>query len=581
MRKKDGMMWMREVKSKNKFLSFTICLWDIRSVISTVPFAAVYVLFYLVLSALSASITSLLIEKLTNSVLLSNTLFLTNILFYIAFYVVTQLLSFGYAIAMNTFVFEKVTSEMNRRLSMKMLDIEYFSLENEKELNKIYKSRECINEERVSDAFICMLSIFSTLTAIISSFAIAMKWSFILPFILLLCYIPESMIRNKAVKEENAEKDKLLLSEREKNDLWKVFFRKESAKEIRIFQTGKFLEEKWKQQNISLYSNLWDIKNRGMKKVFGARLLRMLGLIGCMIIVSIKCVRGELLAGAMAGAIALLPSVQDSFSLLGNRYYRLRQDMPYLRSLFQFLNQNSHNHSCVLTIKNRIRVKNASFRYDERQEALSHISFEIFRGEKVAVVGENGAGKSTLLKCLLGMYPLENGSIEYDNICLKRGEKYDYDNISIMLHEFGKYSIKVSENIAFENAAPGMAEEVGLEDVMLGKEFGGTELSGGEWQRIALARCLKKNADFYILDEPTSQLDPVYERDVVRSVLEYLKRKTVLIVTHRMGICRFVDKVIVLNKEHEIAGIGKHEELMETCETYRELYNNQAQWYVG
>ena len=192
MRKKDGMMWMREVKSKNKFLSFTICLWDIRSVISTVPFAAVYVLFYLVLSALSASITSLLIEKLTNSVLLSNTLFLTNILFYIAFYVVTQLLSFGYAIAMNTFVFEKVTSEMNRRLSMKMLDIEYFSLENEKELNKIYKSRECINEERVSDAFICMLSIFSTLTAIISSFAIAMKWSFILPFILLLCYIPES-----------------------------------------------------------------------------------------------------------------------------------------------------------------------------------------------------------------------------------------------------------------------------------------------------------------------------------------------------------------------------------------------------
>ena len=335
MRKKDGMMWMREVKSKNKFLSFTICLWDIRSVISTVPFAAVYVLFYLVLSALSASITSLLIEKLTNSVLLSNTLFLTNILFYIAFYVVTQLLSFGYAIAMNTFVFEKVTSEMNRRLSMKMLDIEYFSLENEKELNKIYKSRECINEERVSDAFICMLSIFSTLTAIISSFAIAMKWSFILPFILLLCYIPESMIRNKAVKEENAEKDKLLLSEREKNDLWKVFFRKESAKEIRIFQTGKFLEEKWKQQNISLYSNLWDIKNRGMKKVFGARLLRMLGLIGCMIIVSIKCVRGELLAGAMAGAIALLPSVQDSFSLLGNRYYRLRQDMPYLRSLFR------------------------------------------------------------------------------------------------------------------------------------------------------------------------------------------------------------------------------------------------------
>lgn len=571
---------MRDVKSKNKFLPFTICLWDIRSVISTVPFAAVYVLLYLMLSSLSGSIISLLIEKLTDSVLSGNAVFLNNILFYIAFYVVTQLLSFGYAIAMNTFVFEKVTSEMNRRLSMKMLDIEYFSVENEKELNKIYKSRECINEERVSDTFICIISICSILTAIISSFAIAMKWSFILPFILLFCYIPETVVRNKAVKEENAEKDKLLPLEREKTDLWKVFFRKESAKEIRIFQTGKFLEEKWKRQNISLYSNLWNIKNNGMKKVFGARLLRMLGLVGCMIIISIKCVRGELLAGAMAGAIALLPSVQDLFSTLGNRYYRLKQNMPYLRSLFLFLKQNNHNHSCTLTIKDRIRVKDVSFRYDERQEVLSHISFEISQGEKIAVVGENGAGKSTLIKCLLGMYPLEKGSVEYDNICLKKGEKYDYDNISIMLHEFGKYSMKVSENIAFEKAVPGMVEEVGLEDIMLGKEFGGTELSGGEWQRIALARCLKKNAEFYILDEPTSQLDPVYERDVVRSILDYLEKKTVLIVTHRMGICRFVDKVIVLNKAHEIAGIGKHEELMETCETYRELYTNQAQWYL-
>ena len=130
-----------------------------------------------------------------------------------------------------------------------------------------------------------------------------------------------------------------------------------------------------------------------------------------------------------------------------------------------------------------------------------------------------------------------------------------------MPHEFGRYCLTVAENIGFDDADSVHPENFSLENWFLGKEYGGQELSGGQWQRVALYRCLHKDAEFYVLDEPTAYLDPSHEAEAVAEILEQLKDKTVLIITHRIGICRLMDQVIVMDKNHKIAGTGSHEEL--------------------
>ena len=195
------------------------------------------------------------------------------------------------------------------------------------------------------------------------------------------------------------------------------------------------------------------------------------------------------------------------------------------------------------------------------------------------LVGENGAGKTTLIKCLLGLYPLKSGSISYDKVLVSAERDCDYSNISVMPHEFGRYCLTVAENIGFDDADSVHPEDFSLENWFLGKEYGGQELSGGQWQRVALYRCLHKDAEFYVLDEPTAYLDPSHEAEAVAEILEQLKDKTVLIITHRIGICRLMDQVIVMDKNHKIAGTGSHEELSQTCPVYQKLYESQAEWY--
>ena len=157
-------------------------------------------------------------------------------------------------------------------------------------------------------------------------------------------------------------------------------------------------------------------------------------------------------------------------------------------------------------------------------------------------------------------------------------QAFDPNIISLMAHEFGRYRMTTAENIGFGQAEQVDVSKLGLKNVFLGKEDGGEELSGGQWQKIALARCLQKKAQFYILDEPTASMDPVHEREAIKEILEQL-RETVLLITHRIGFCREMDKILVMKSDHTLAGVGNHEELMMNCSTYRNLYESQAKWY--
>ena len=249
------------------------------------------------------------------------------------------------------------------------------------------------------------------------------------------------------------------------------------------------------------------------------------------------------------------------------------------------------------------QLQNVSFRYPGCMDyVLKDVSFEIRKGEQVAVVGENGAGKSTLVKLMLNLYSRDSGEILF---CGKPvaayGEKIK-DICDYLPQDFIRYQGSLRENVLLHNMSrhiqntgisddrviralervglSGLLEEIGYNlDIPLGKLFeDGRELSGGQWQRVALARALVGESEHIFLDEPTSALDPVSEIQVMEAFLETAAGRTAVIVSHRIGVARRCDKILVIERQR-VVECGTHAELMGHAGPYRKMVELQAALY--
>ncbi len=243
-----------------------------------------------------------------------------------------------------------------------------------------------------------------------------------------------------------------------------------------------------------------------------------------------------------------------------------------------------------------IRFENVSFAYPDGRVALTNINFSIKRGEKIALVGENGAGKSTLVKLLLRFYEPTQGTITVDGKDLASFDLKSWRSaISCVFQDFGQYHLTVHENIALGdlNAQPEAiskaAQKSGFETTQeklplgantpLGKEFGGTSLSGGEWQKLAMSRAfVRESASLLILDEPSSSLDPQSEQAIFKLFAEQSQGKTALLITHRLGSVKMTDRILVL-KKGRLAEEGTHHHLLNLNQEYASLFLLQANQY--
>ncbi len=246
-----------------------------------------------------------------------------------------------------------------------------------------------------------------------------------------------------------------------------------------------------------------------------------------------------------------------------------------------------------------IEFRNVSFTYPGKQEpALCNISFTLRSGETIALVGRNGAGKTTLVKLLTRLYDPDEGEILMSGRNIKEYDLKDLrEQIGVIFQDFVQYAMKVQENIGIGRIADldqlplirAAATKSGADAVidklddgyetMLGKWFDkGTQLSGGEWQKVALARAFMRDARLLILDEPTSALDAQAEYDVFTRFRHLTEGKTAIFISHRFSTVRLADRIFVI-ENGGILESGSHSELMEKDGRYAELFNLQAEAY--
>ena len=211
----------------------------------------------------------------------------------------------------------------------------------------------------------------------------------------------------------------------------------------------------------------------------------------------------------------------------------------------------------------------------------------IKENETVAVVGGNGAGKSTLARIILGIFTPERGEIEIGGQRIDGGH-HAFRYISSVFQKFNRYKLDVRENIILSDfneeedyceALRQVDDGMNIEsDVVLSRDFDGIDLSGGQWQKIAIARGIHKKAEILLLDEPTAAIDPVQESSLYDRFIKISENRTSIIITHRLGIAKVADRIIVL-KEGKIVESGTHQELLEKRGEYYLMWTAQTDWY--
>lgn len=321
------------------------------------------------------------------------------------------------------------------------------------------------------------------------------------------------------------------------------------------------------------------------------------------IYVGLSVLEGNISIGDVLLYTGSITRMSTTFNEAISGYNQLAYRFEYLGNFEEFINSKNMHYDGTLPIEKRddyqyeFEFKNVSFKYPDTEDyVLKNINLKLKVNQRLAIVGQNGAGKTTLIKLLCRLYEPSAGEILLNGINI---EKYDYkeytDIFSVVFQDFKLFPLPLDENIAGssdvdENKCLEVLERVSMKEKVLSwpnrqhtrlyKDLGdGVNISGGEAQKIAIARALYKDAPFVIMDEPTAALDPLAEAEIYENLNQLVDNKTAIFISHRMSSCKFCDEIIVF-ENGEIIQKGTHESLLEEDGLYQQLWNAQAQYYV-
>ncbi|WP_019038727.1 ABC transporter ATP-binding protein [Psychroflexus tropicus] len=488
-------------------------------------------------------------------------------------------------------------------LIQKTAKVELASLEDSEFYDKLERARQQTTS-RVS----LMSNVLSQIQDIITIISLISGLIYFYPILIVLLVISiiPSFINELKYSQSTYSLQKSWTPERRELDYMRMIGASDiTAKEIKLFGLADFISNTFKRisdkyykanKRLSINKSLWG----GTFHIFGD-----LAYYGAYVFIVLKAVAGLVTIGDLTFLAGSFSRLRGQLQTVFSRFSNITQSAMYLQDYFEFIDMDfSGDHpeqylEAPQEFKQSIVFKNVSFRYPQSEKnVLNNISFELIKGEKLALVGENGAGKTTLIKLLLRLYEPTSGEILMDGVPVHKYRKQDYQKmLGAIFQDFVKYYLTAKINIAVGNieeeqnldkiknaAVQSLANDV-IERLPEGYEQGlgrrfrkGAELSGGQWQKIALARAYMSDAPIIILDEPTSALDARAESEVFQRFIALTEDRTSIIISHRFSTVRMADRILVL-QGGEILEIGTHEELLASPQLYAELYELQAEGY--
>ena len=378
-----------------------------------------------------------------------------------------------------------------------------------------------------------------------------------------------------------------------------------SAKEIKIFGLGDYLADRYRSVSERVFE---DNKAVAIRRATVGSLLNLIstgGYYGAYVVILLRTVSGELTLGTLTFLTGAFARSRMFIEKILSGFNDVSEQALFLRDLFEFFEMEPQIRSKpnALLAPRPIRIgfefQNVAFRYaGANRDVLRNINFQLAPGEKVALIGANGAGKTTLVKLLARLYEPTAGRILLDGVDLRDYSVEDLRReIGVIFQDYMRYDMRIKENIGFgkievldsEDLISGAAQKSQASEMIdrlpakfnqvVGRRFeGGVDLSGGEWQKIALARAYMRDAQLLILDEPTATLDARAEYEVFLRFAELTRGRMSVLISHRFSTVRMADRILVLS-EGDITEQGTHRELVEQGGLYAELFELQAAGY--
>ena len=518
-----------------------------------------------------------------------------------------------------------IGEKVDQMFCEKSFVIDYDILEKRETLDKIKKAQDGMNARGDFSAFsayfasfiehalsiiysiILLVPLFIPKASVMSGFLPGLLnkgYSFlILIFMLALSIVISAIVKQKEARLQHELFERNVQTNREYGYFYSLIFDYANGKYVRLYKSQPLIEKKMNkivQYLEDSFKYMFTTANKNQLPVFFVNCLLQ---IVSYLYVGLKAIYGMISIGSALKYISAYANLVESVSGIFYSWIEINVKAEYLSYFYDFMEiQNKQYEGTIPTEKRddnefEIEFRDVSFRYPNTENfVLRHVNQKIKIGTKTAVVGKNGAGKTTFIKLLCRLYEPTEGQILLNGVDIRYYDYKDYSRIfSVVFQDFNLFSFSIAQNVACDKdfdeqkvtdclERAGFGERLktmpdGIGTNIYQMEDNGVEISGGEAQKIAIARALYKDAPFVILDEPTSALDPVAEYEIYQHFDKMVQGKTSIYISHRMSSCRFCDKILVFD-QGQIVEEGNHEELMAGNGLYSKLWNAQAQYYA-
>lgn len=532
----------------------------------------------------------------------------------ILYFVAYNILRSFSSICINAGVYEKAMFLLKDDLAEAASRLPLVRFEDGEMLARRKRAQECVQNDRIPGIFMLLIVLTTSVVGILSLLAALWAYHPLLP-IIAAASVAQFFLSHWLLEREGYRLEEAVTgSKRQRDYIWSLFTRPGNVKEMWVMGFDGYLADRWKEERDSVNEAQWRLDRKKSRYHLLCDAVKTLGYLTGVAFCLWLLREGMISAPVFGACLVAFASVQD---VVGNFFGSLGKIPGFLglaADYFAFIDDGAPEQEGLLELSEPIRtieLKDVSFRYPHGgKEAVKSVSLTIRQGEVVSLVGVNGSGKTTLVKLLLGIYLPERGVVRYNGTDLRRLRKESlYRHAALLTQDFALYNLTLAENVALADIGRvGDRERVrevlrrvdmdgglgGAEDwrerrvlresesqggCILGREFGGPAFSEGQKQRLALARVLFADRELVILDEPTSALDPLQENRILEEFLRLSGGRTTIIISHRVGLCRQVDKIAVM-QDGSIAEWGSHEQLMAEGGAYKNLYDMQSRWYT-